>query len=294
MSLRAGSTDAEEEHDSELDNSIFENQFSVLDISGGGDDSDETDVPFDTEPTPKAKAQRKNAKGKGKKGKRANKLKKPLPKATPEASPADIPIESYRIIEDSDGLVSEYLLAVYAVTREWSELRSYIQNLWREVAYDGLNGAVAASLTKIAVGMVKKTSNAVFVDFPGHDSYEIIMKPLTRGDPDEAQGNFGVELYRISTDGHHTEKVKDTRVDIKEQIWVNTYHHLMDFLNDFQKNRSGKPTKAMQSQIGNWDPKFDLQRATDDERLKWRRAYTINWLYDLVNVFPLLSCSAIR
>ncbi|KAH7394764.1 hypothetical protein BKA66DRAFT_509561 [Pyrenochaeta sp. MPI-SDFR-AT-0127] len=286
LSPQAGSTGAEGEHDGELNKSICENQFSALGISGDSDDSDETDVPSDTGSTPRAKAQRKNAKGKRKKGKRAKKSKKKLlPKATPEASLAEVPIESYRIIEDSDGLVSEYLLAVYAVTREWSELRSCIQNLWREVAYDGLNGAVAASLTNIAVGMVKQTSNAVFVDFPGHDSYETIMKTLTRGDPDKAQGNFGVGLYRISADGHHTEKVKDTRVDIKEQIWVNAYHDLMDFLNDFQKNRSGKPTKAMQAQIGNWDPNFDLQRATDDERLKWRRAYTINWLYDLVNVF---------
>jgi hypothetical protein len=41
----------------------------------------------------------------------------------------------------------------------------------------------------------------------------------------------------------------------------------------------------MQAQLDNWDPMFDLSRATNDERLRWRRSYTINWLYDLVNVF---------
>lgn len=41
----------------------------------------------------------------------------------------------------------------------------------------------------------------------------------------------------------------------------------------------------MAAQIGNWDPKFDLQHATKEERLRWRRAYTINWLYDLVNLY---------
>lgn len=41
----------------------------------------------------------------------------------------------------------------------------------------------------------------------------------------------------------------------------------------------------MQKQIGNWNPTLDLQRLTNEERLTWRRAYTINWLYDLVNVF---------
>ena len=291
QALGGGSTHIEDEEDGELDDSAFVNQFTALRVSGGSDDDDDDDeddkidAPAETESTARAKVQRKSMKGKGKKRKRAQKSRnKPPPKATPEASLADIPIESYRIIEDTEGLVSEYLLAVYAVTIEWSELRSYIQGLWREVAYDGLNSAVAASLTNIAVGMVKQTSSAVFVDFPGHDSYETIMKTLTRGDPEWAQGNFGVALHRVSADGRH-EKVKDTSVDIKEQIWIHTYYTLVEFLNDFQKTRSGKPTKAMQAQIGNWDPRLDLQRATSDERLRWRRAYTINWLYDLVNLF---------
>ena len=74
-------------------------------------------------------------------------------------------------------------------------------------------------------------------------------------------------------------------IDIKEQFWVNTYNDLVSFVTDFQKNRSGKPTKSMQAQISKWDPNFDLRRATNEERLNWRRSYTINWLYDLVNVF---------
>ncbi|KAF2868102.1 hypothetical protein BDV95DRAFT_580257 [Massariosphaeria phaeospora] len=210
---------------------------------------------------------------------------KQAPQPTTEASIADVPVESYRIIEDKDGLVSEYLLAVYAVITEWCELRSTVQDLWREVAYEGLNGAVAASLTNVAVAMVKQTCIAVFADFPGHESYETIMRTLTRGDPDKAQGQFSVGLYRISACGHQTQKVKDNAIDIKEQFWVNTYNDLVEFITDFQKNRSGKPTKALQTQINDWNPTFDLQRATRDERLSWRRSYTINWLYDLVNVF---------
>lgn len=63
--------------------------------------------------------------------------------------------------------------------------------------------------------MVKQTSLAVFVDFPGHDSYETIMKTLTRGDPDKAQGQFGFQLHQISADGQRSRKVKDSRLDIK-------------------------------------------------------------------------------
>jgi hypothetical protein len=41
----------------------------------------------------------------------------------------------------------------------------------------------------------------------------------------------------------------------------------------------------MQTELANRDPKFNLEKATPEERIKWRRAYTINWLYDLVNLF---------
>lgn len=188
----------------------------------------------------------------------------------------DVPVESYRIIEDKDGLVSEYLLAVYAVVQEWVGLRSFTQDLWREVAYDGLNGAIAASLTSTAVAMVQQTCVAVFADFPGHESYDTIIKTITRGDPDRAPGQFGMSLYRISACGHQTEKVQERSLDVKEQFWVHTYNDLVTFINDFQKNRTGKPTKAMQTQLNDWNPTFDLQRATNDERLNWRRSYTIN------------------
>ena len=121
--------------------------------------------------------------------------------------------------------------------------------------------------------------------FSDHESYETIIKTLTRGDPEKAQHQFSIELYRIADNGHQPDKVKDNSVDVKEQFWVHTYNNLVDFITDFQMNRSGKPTKAMQAQINDWNPTLDLQRATKEDRLKWRRSYTINWLYDLVNVF---------
>lgn len=269
----------EEERD-ETTEAMFQNQISAQSLSGRMRDG-ESDVPSedDSHPSGTRPQKKKNTK----RGKKKSKQKS-VPKPTANAL-ADIPVESYRIIEDKDGLVSEYLLAVYAITLEWSKLRSFVQDLWREVAYDGLNGAVAASLTNIAVAMVKQTCVAVFKNFPGHESYETIIKTLTRGDPDRAEGRFSLGLYRISACGHATEKVQDNAVDIKEQLWVNTFNVLVDFIIDFQKNRSGKPTKAMQAQITDWNPTLDLHRATKDERLRWRRSYSINWLYDLVNVF---------
>ncbi|OCK74477.1 hypothetical protein K432DRAFT_420287 [Lepidopterella palustris CBS 459.81] len=58
------------------------------------------------------------------------------------------------------------------------------------------------------------------------------------------------------------------------------FHGAMD-----GQTRSGKPTKRVLSEISNWDQNFDLERAGKEQQIKWRRAYTINWLYDLVNVF---------
>ncbi|RMY19745.1 hypothetical protein D0866_12721 [Hortaea werneckii] len=201
----------------------------------------------------------------------------PKPRSTsgPAAAPplSDLPIESYRIIEDQHGLVSDYPMAVYAVVQEWMELRSYTQDLWHEVAYEGLNGAVAASLTNTAVAMVNQTCIAVFAEFPGHES------PSPGGDIERAQQQFSLDLYRMMDRGR-PEKVRHTCLDAKESFWVHTYNDLLAFIAEFQKNR-GKPTKAMQAQLNQWNLTLDLQRATNDERIQWRRLYTINGLTTL-------------
>ncbi|KAI7344544.1 hypothetical protein KC320_g8778, partial [Hortaea werneckii] len=282
---------AEDEDVKDEDLMSLQNHFSVLSLGKVEDEEEDDDDDDDDDashvnsaPAKHHSKPRKKKSATGKKGKRG---KKPKPKATsgPAAAPplSDLPIESYRIIEDQDGLVSDYLMAVYAVVQEWIELRSYTQDLWHEVAYEGLNGAVAASLTNTAVAMVKQTCIAVFAEFPGHESYETIMQTITRGDIERAQQQFSLDLYRMMDSGR-PEKVRHTYLDAKESFWVHAYNDLVAFITDFQKNR-GKPTKAMQAQLDQWNPTWDLQRATNDERIQWRRLYTINWLYDLVNLY---------
>lgn len=75
-------------------------------------------------------------------------------------------------------------------------------------------------------------------------------------------------------------------IDVREEFLLHSYQDLFDFITDYQNTRSGKPTKAMLKSIQNCNPKLDLQRATKEQRLNWRRAFTINCLYDLVNIFP--------
>jgi hypothetical protein len=283
--------DASEVENEAHDGVDFQNKFSALSlgkasgVEGEDDDDDDDGSEAGSGQTTQMRPRKQPRPGKGKKGKRGKKAKSKAAASIPtEAALADIPVESYRIIEDKDGLVSDYLMAVYAVVGEWMELRSYTQDLWREVAYDGLNGAVAASLTSTAISMVKRTCIAVFAEFPGHESYDTIIKTMTRGDLEKAQTQFRMGLYRVSDGGHQTDRVKETFLDVKEQFWVHAYNDLIDFITDFRNNR-GKPTKAMQAQLDTWSPTSNLERFTNEERVRWRRLYTISWLYDLVNLF---------
>lgn len=231
--------------------------------------------------------QRSTKKGKkGKHGKKGKNRQRQLPKAV---EPITVPLESYKIIEAGDsGLVTEYLMAVYEMLRECIDLRAYVQGIWRDVAYNQLNSAVAGAVSNMAVSMIKRSASAMFVEFPGDDSFDKVMNTITRGNPDKAQGNFHLSLQYMDTSIGTVKKVREVDLDVREQFFIHTFHDLLDFVNDYQTTRSGKPTKRMLAGINNWDPEFDLTRASNADRIKWRRAYIINWLYDLVNVFSAI------
>ncbi|KAL1858889.1 hypothetical protein Daus18300_009758 [Diaporthe australafricana] len=278
---------------------LLSNRFSALNPNSPsqvgaaegltGEEEKENDTAAGTKAPLRNRQQRRPGKGKKADSKGGKKSKKTQRKGQCVQAPddvEDVPLESYRIIEDEEGIMTDYLMAVYALAEDWLELRSYIQETWQDVVYQGLNSAVAGAVSNIAIAMLKGSESAIFVDFPGHDSYETVVKTLTRGDPDKAQGMFSVGLHSMSGPGGEVgEELMKTDVDVREQFLIHTYQDLMDFITDFQKNRSGKPTKAMLAQIADWDPHFNLEQATKEQRIKWRRFYTINWLYDLVNVY---------
>lgn len=141
----------ESEDDDDIEDVLFSNKFAALKIGtataegqeqeGDEDDNDEDDedgfaVPQHT-PTQQRRQQSKPGKGKkGKKGggkKKANKQARPPAAAKKTASIEDIPAESDRIIQDTQGIMTEDLLAIYTLTREWITLRAHLQNVWREV-----------------------------------------------------------------------------------------------------------------------------------------------------------------
>jgi hypothetical protein len=66
----------------------------------------------------------------------------------------------------------DYRIAVYAILGEWIGLRTCLQDLWRECAYDGLNTAVAGGVSQLAIAMIQRSAAEIFVDFLGQDAYE--------------------------------------------------------------------------------------------------------------------------
>jgi hypothetical protein len=277
----------------ELDQPVLTNRFGALDLDETETAGDHRDATSDegsgqgSQPASAPRRRRQARPGKGKKGKRGKKSKKEKAPAVPKApSLDDVPLESYLIIQDKDGIMTDYLMAVYALVEEWVDLRSYLQGLWREVAYDGLNSAVAGAVSKLAIAMIQRSALAMFVEFPGHDSYETVMNTVTRGDQEKAQRYFTTSLLlRLTRYGNHAGAFWETAVDAEEQLLMHCYRDLLDFVTDFQKTRSGKPTKRMLAEIRDWDPNFNPQNASNEQRLRWRRSYTINRLYDLVNLF---------
>ncbi|KAJ4158643.1 uncharacterized protein LMH87_009159 [Akanthomyces muscarius] len=259
-----------------IEQAIFANRFTALQLDGADDAQDQSDDP-DAQQT-QGKRQPRPRKSKGNKKNKSRK-KRPQKSGETENSLDSVPLESYRIIEGSEGNVAEYLMAVYDLLTECTTLRASVQSFWHDVAYKGEHIAVAGAVSNAAIAMIKRISSELFVDFPGYDSFETIIHIMTRGRGINALCDFPVAIHE------HGIKVERKTQDVREQLSTYAYHDLLDFIHDFQKTHSGKPTKRMLKQIANWNFHADLQKLSHEERRQWRRSYTINWLYDLVNVF---------
>ncbi|KAF4485273.1 hypothetical protein CGGC5_v006951 [Colletotrichum fructicola Nara gc5] len=270
--------DSDAEQIEEMKGIIFSNKFASLDLSHGDSKPEPPSEPESDadEPVAESKAAKKKRvngkKGRGKTSK-PGKSRKPARKAD---SSAEASVESYRILED-DQLLS-YTMAILSFRTEWAQIRQYVQDLWIDVIHKNLNTAVAGAVSNVAIAEIKKTELELFDDFPEHCYFEKITDTLTRGGLHRLQ-KVAEEKAAADRDHH------GCLVDVKEQLLMYTYQDLLDFCTDFQKSRNGKPTKAMRAKIGLWDPKLSLETATKEERILWRRKFTINWLYDLVNEY---------
>jgi hypothetical protein len=227
--------------------------------AGSGDSSEEHQLAKgSTKRSSKGRKMNKRGRKPKEKGKTAQ--------STSSSHPREIPLESCRIIEDE----TDYSMAVMSIAELWIQLRHEMMGNWYGVAYNGMNTAVASSSCKVAIGMIKEAQSDIFFEFPERDSFDTITRKLLNGDPNKAKRRLSLSSCNI---------------DAKEFFLIYTYHDLLDFITDYQKARSGKPTKAMLKSLGDWDPYLSLSECESDRLLEWRRSFTINWLYDLVNFF---------
>ncbi|KAK0665631.1 hypothetical protein QBC41DRAFT_257934 [Cercophora samala] len=242
----------------EVEQLIFANRFAALQ-NDKMEESSEDEVSQQSSTNQSRKQTRPGKKKNGKKGKKHNHKRQ-----EPSLSGADLknlPLEDYKFIEQD------------------------LQEVWRDVAYKDLNVAIGGALSNFAIATVQRRSTEIFVNFPDHDSYGSIMDAATCGVSHELQGKLLSMLWLFTNceSDQFMPSQETDYVDSKEQLLLNAYEYLVDFIIDFQHTRSGKPTKRMLAELNTWDPSLNLQKATKAERFRWRRSYTINWLYEMVN-----------
>lgn len=268
----------------EVEQLISANRFVLLQ-NGEIDGSSDKEVPQQSSTTQPPKQARPGRAKKGKKGKKHN-HKRPEPSIS-EEDPVNLSLEDYKPIEEK---VSEwgYMWAASDLARNWIQLRRSLQEVWRDVAYNHLNIAIGGTLSNSAIAMIQRRSRAIFVNFPDHDSYGSIMNVVTWGLPYELQGKMLSHLWSLPQfRPDNFTPSKEICVDAKEQLIAYSYNYLVESITDFQHTRSGKPTKRMLAELNSWDPNLSLQTATKEECLLWRRSYTINWLYEMVNTVSM-------
>jgi hypothetical protein len=251
---KRGESDAPDEAEDQV---IFTNAFSTLSLDShkkegrqdvDGDDGDDEDAGIAEQATATATGRSKQKPTK--KRKKLGRARKPKAKgktADTASSPdlQEVPLESYRIIEDEAGMVTDYLMAVYSLARQLIELRHYLQGVWRQVAYRGLNSVVAANLCNVAIGMIKDTQSQIFVDFPGHDSFDTVMQTITRGDPDRAQGMFCMQAAQYKPDGTF-DMSREYDIDVREEILLHSYQDLFDLSPTIRKHAAANLPRLAQ------------------------------------------------
>lgn len=257
-------------------------EFVALDPPEASEADQDSEKETSQQAGPRLGHQRKQARpGKGKRGRRRKDKDTAKPKAK-DIDKGPLPdvlsntlLESFDVILDRYGMTTGYIIAAYDLIKDCVEFRAYLQDLWYEVAYEGLHSAVAGALSNTALRMVQGGEDVLSLlpNFSGKQAFHNVVSTVSW------LLGFGAEREVTGANKGDTDLM-----DAKEMLLLHTYHDLLDFITDYQKNDNGKPTKRMMKEINNWNPDFDLRRATMEERLKWRRAYTINWLYDLANV----------
>jgi len=169
----------------DLDRLVPANKFSILDLEEPNVDGDEGEASADSNPLNSRGQGIKKGKKKSKHGKKAKGHRKDA--NAPQSAQPEVSIESYQLVLDEDGIQSEYWMAVVELAKEWTYLRQRLQAVWKRVARNDLNSAAAGCLSRMAITMIRRTEASIFLNFPGHESYETAANTLLRGGADKMQ-----------------------------------------------------------------------------------------------------------
>ncbi|KAF4555126.1 Hypothetical protein D9617_3g021970 [Elsinoe fawcettii] len=200
--------------------------------------------------------------------------------------PDEVTLDQYRIVHEDEERRTDYFMAVFSFFHDWVELRKDILWAWFAVAFHGDNAAVAGATSTWAVAFIKRAEQMIARDFPGEEDFSSMLFTL----------DYIYKISETNTTPHTASRISIVLpdqeaefLDAKEALSMYAYYDLIDFITDFQQNRNGKPTKEMAKrlQLDKWDHNPPLQDMTDAARVLWRRAYTTNYLYELVNAFNI-------
>lgn len=187
-------------------------------------------------------------------------------------------LDSYEIVDDTDGANMDYLLEARHVTLLMVNLRHHCESLWVS-AYEGqAMGILASSACNMAVAMLKRESTSITINYQSRDSYDRILSShlVHSGEVKNTyKGNSAPSLETM---------LPHLKTTTKEAYLVFAWEALCEFVTDFQASRSGCPTPSMKRDLDDFHICLDVPAAKMKDRLVWRRRYAINWLYDLVCV----------
>lgn len=210
--------------------------FSNLDINRTPTSLQNSSEEEETAAKDKKTQQRKNRKtgARGKKGQKKNKEDKVAEQDRSR------PLKDYKLIELNDkGEPPGYMLAALQLFRDWTELRKTLGASWQAVAQNGLNIAAVGASCHLATALIKQGELAIFVDFPGLETFQNILATITRAIRASPAIWISPSLARRTADKRSMGTEKEL-VDTREQFMANVYDHLVDFLADYRHTRSGK------------------------------------------------------
>ncbi|KAF4553898.1 Hypothetical protein D9617_5g067730 [Elsinoe fawcettii] len=170
----------------------------------------------------------------------------------------------------------EFMWAGHTLFREAMQLRTTVEKIWSSVNSDDTEFAVAAAVSNVAVAMVKRIESALLGDFPGHDSFHELFAAYTNNGQDTTIHGTKVRNADVVDRAPSGNDMKFIDVDLCEWFGEHVYGALTEFAVDYDKNKTGKPTRRMAAVLDKWDPQADLFDMTDSERIAWRKSYIIN------------------